>query len=172
MKSRLASTELIVAFAAIFVSTATLFVYIYQTRIMLSQQRASVWPYVEWTYAMRSDQGFSLTVANKGVGPAIVRSAKLTLAGEPIATARDLLGRYVALDSTALVTTTIDDRVIAPGERLTLFHIDVRDRDEYVDLHRKLDPLFQNLEFRICYCSIYGDCWTSTGLEVQAGGCR
>ena len=69
--------EMIIALSAVFVSVATLFVYIYQARIMEGQQHASVWPHIERQYVQTSTDGFILRVVNKGVGPAIIQSAKM-----------------------------------------------------------------------------------------------
>ncbi len=41
-------TGLMVGLFAIIISVATLFVYIYQTRLMQAQLHTSVWPHLEW----------------------------------------------------------------------------------------------------------------------------
>ena len=64
------STEMVVSLCVIFVSIATLMVYVYQARIMQSQLHASVWPYVEW--GTSNYQKFEIIVQNKGIGPALV----------------------------------------------------------------------------------------------------
>src|SRR5690606_17168272 len=74
-------TQVAVAFAAIFVSTATLFVYIYQARIMQTQQQVAVWPYVEWLPSW-GDHGLYLEVSNKGIGPALVKKVTIKLDGK------------------------------------------------------------------------------------------
>ncbi len=162
----LAKTEVIVALAAIIVSILTLFVYIYQAGIMQEQQHASVWPYVEWDMTISSEDGFYISVINKGVGPAIIRSTTLKLDGESIESPLIYLEKIVGrLDSVALFSAMIDKRVIAAGETLELFHV-------YTDIRHKLpSDIYRRTSYEICYCSIYGDCWTSQGFNVVKSRC-
>src|SRR5688572_27106200 len=86
-------SEMIVAIAAIAVSIMTLFVYIYQARIMMDQQHTSVWPYVEWESTninTETEQEYYIEVVNKGVGPALVKDTKLTLDGVRYDYVRDM----------------------------------------------------------------------------------
>jgi hypothetical protein len=57
--------KIIVAFAAILISVMTLFVYIYQARIMQEQQHASVWPYIEWDMTLSTSEGFTFQLSIK-----------------------------------------------------------------------------------------------------------
>lgn len=170
-KRRPFRSELIVALAAITISVATLFVYIYQARIMQEQQHVSVWPYLEWTFTMSSSEGFFISLENKGVGPAIIKSAKLTLDGEQTE-ARAFVEKIVGtIDSLSLFTESVEGRVLAPGDKVQPFHVGVRDLREYRALQKKFDGVYVKLAYVVCYCSIYGDCWTSKGLEVVEDAC-
>ncbi|WP_276369345.1 hypothetical protein [Chryseolinea sp. H1M3-3] len=162
----LAKTEFIVALAAIIVSILTLFVYIYQARIMQEQQHASVWPYIEWDMTISSKDGFYISVVNKGVGPAIIRSTTLKLDGVSVESPLTYLEKTIGkLDSVALFSAMIDKRVIAAGETLELFHV-------YSDIRHLLpSDLYRRTSYEICYCSIYGDCWTSQGFNVVKSRC-
>jgi hypothetical protein len=161
------STELIVALAAIFVGVATLFVYIYQARIMQHQQYASVWPYVEWVSYSSDTQGFFIHVENKGVGPAIIKSVKMTLDGKELSSNRELFKAMIGKDDFDFDQSTIEGRVIAAREIIKPFFI----ADTVIA--NQFNKAFEKKPFRleICYCSIYDECWTSYGIEVIESKC-
>src|SRR3954451_4974269 len=72
---------------ALGISALALAVGAYQTRLMQTQARASVWPYLVsgFNYADFGErQGFELHIQNNGVGPAIVQSTVVTLDGKPV----------------------------------------------------------------------------------------
>lgn len=163
------STEFVVALCAVAISLATLGVYIYQARIMQSQQHASVWPYLEWTLTFSTIDGIFLSVTNKGVGPAIVKDTRLTLDGEPVNSGRELMNKLThgKADSIWSFTMAVNKRVIAPGEEIRLFHM----KDS--SLHTMdFGDIYQRLKYEINYSSIYGDCWVSEGLTVREADCK
>lgn len=160
-------TGLIVGLSAIFISIATLFVYIYQARIMVKQQHASVWPRIEW---VRSNvNGTFVEVVNKGIGPAIIKNSTFKLDGKEYSTVdkmlNELLGQPQNFDA---ITSFISGRVMSPGESFKPFVV-----LDSVNAH-KLDSVLSNRQFEleICYCSIYDDCWTTTGVMVTEGACK
>lgn len=160
-------TGLLVGLCAIGISVATLFVYIYQARIMQSQQHASVWPYIEWSHS--NVDGFYLQVQNKGIGPAIIKDAKLFLDDKEVdldILFNSLIGKNH--EGMSYQTSYVLGRVMAPGESFKVFNIL---EGTYAT---KMDSAFtkRNIRFEICYCSIYEDCWTSKGLEVGESDCK
>jgi hypothetical protein len=169
-KSRFRS-EWVVAAAAMTVSILSLVVYIYQAKIMQEQQQTSVWPYLEWTVTTSTSDGFYISVINKGVGPAIVKKTRLTLDSmetTSVQFTRDLIGEKI--DSLWAFYSRVDERVLAPGEEIRLFHI----KD---GAHARLvlpvpEDLMRRATYEITFASIYGDCWTSYGLNVVEGGCN
>lgn len=158
------NTEFLVALSAILVSLITLFVYIFQARIMQEQKYASVWPYIEWDMTI-SSEGFQIAVTNKGIGPAIIKATEWKLDGEPITGSPDYVSRLLgSADSLSIFWGTIDNRVIAAGETIEVLHI-------YNDVRSKLSNVYKRTSLEIKYASIYGDCWTSKGLSVVEGNC-
>ncbi|MEO6690601.1 MAG: hypothetical protein ABIS07_04735, partial [Dokdonella sp.] len=72
---------------AVGVSVFALVLGAYQTRLMQSQARASVWPYLSigYTYSSNTDkEGFIWTVNNNGVGPAKVEYVTLKVDEKPV----------------------------------------------------------------------------------------
>lgn len=160
-------SEWFVAMAAVAVSLLTMFVYIYQARIMQQQQHVSVWPYIEWTMTIRTDEGLYLSVMNKGVGPAKIQKTRLLLGDSVVADYRQMLRTIThgKSDSLSILGSVVNNRVIGPGEEIKLFHIWGADLT-------KIDGMFESLKqikYTICYCSVYDECWTSQGLTVVEG---
>lgn len=165
-------SEMIVAVAAIVVSIMTLFVYIFQARIMMDQQHTSAWPYVEWTmtYISEENQEFYISVVNKGVGPALVKDTKLYLDGKLYdndyrSFMEDLVGKGKR-DSLWIMYSIVDNRVMAPGEEVKIFHVKSwkGTRIPLVEYGR--------LKYTLCYCNIYKDCWTTDGTISEEGQCK
>ena len=167
------NTEMIVAIAAIVVSIMTLFVYIYQARIMMDQQHTSVWPYVEWTMTRYNEeaQEFYISVINKGVGPALVKETHLYLGdtlytfGEYRKFMANLIGEGNR-DALWIMYSVVDNRVLAPGEEVKIFHV-----KNWKDVRIPAFD-FKRITYDICYCSIYDDCWTTDGTISKEGGCK
>lgn len=159
-------TEVAVAFAAIFVSTATLFVYIYQARIMQTQQQVAVWPYVEWLPSW-GDHGLYLEVSNKGIGPALVKKVTIRLDGKELQNLSEMFN--ILTDSTfqEYGYSTIQGRVIAAGEQMRVFEIG----DKAIADRIRAELMKRNFEYEICYCSVFNDCWTSMGMEITESTC-
>lgn len=164
-RNRLFSTEFIVALSAIVVSIMTMFVYVYQAKIMREQQHSSVWPYVEWDMEI-SNEEFEVTVINKGVGPAIIRSTSLKFDGQPVAPLEYLRKVVGNMDSMYSYHATIDQRVLAAGEKMTM----VRGAGNFQG--RISSNVYDRTSYEICFCNIYGECWTSTGFEVAESKCE
>lgn len=66
--SRLLRPDFSVALLAVIIGLSTMFVYIYQARIMSRQVQATTWPFLE-TIVSEGTDGFYINVKNKGVGP-------------------------------------------------------------------------------------------------------
>jgi hypothetical protein len=161
-------TGLLVGLCAIFISVATLGVYIYQARIMQSQQHTSVWPYVEW--GTSNVGGFYLEVFNKGIGPALIKKATFKIDGKEIEEVDQLFDSLLGKgrEQFPFQTSYSNGRVMAPSESFKPFYIK---EERYA---RKIDSAFhaRKTKLEICFCSIYKDCWTSKGLEVVESVCK
>ena len=139
-----------------------------QTRLMQSQARASVWPYVSIGYSI-SDEGeklgYTLEINNDGVGPARIESVTFSLDGKPIHNWKEV---FHALFGDAAVLATysqIYGKVVPPNTN----------RETTIDAVRiltleqaKIFYAAQNrFQMAICYCSVYDECWIAHRQEPQ-----
>jgi hypothetical protein len=148
---------------AVAVSLLALFVSFYQARIAERQAHASVWPYLSIGYDVNDEgeaRGFTWTVENNGLGPALFQSVIVSVDGKPkktwaevciavgiknehfSATNSSLSGRVLPPDMNRETTIAAFHAISAPEAEL--FH-DARDR----------------LAMDICYCSVYEECWVA-----------
>lgn len=143
-----------------------MFVYVYQARIMQEQQKASAWPYLE-VLPSYGPQGFSLGVTNKGTGPAIVKNVVLKLGEEEFESLDSLFKALTDSSFNEFGYSTVNRRVIAAGETIQSFFI----LDEHTGNAIAQALNTRDFKYEVCYCSIYGDCWTCKGLEVSESTC-
>ena len=160
----------LVALSAIFISTATLFVYIYQAGIMQKQLRTAVWPHIEWLKSVNvNSNGLYLEVQNKGIGPARVKKVNLYLDDKPVA---DLTEMFQVLTDSSFAEyfgySIVEGRVMGPGESIIAFEI--ADGEMGKRIWEALKA--RNFRYTICYCSVYDECWTSTGTVVTESECE
>ncbi len=126
-----------------------------QTDIMQSQQKASVWPYLEIHSGIYQNV-FFLDVQNKGVGPAVVRDVVFEYKGKTY-DKFDEIATLIVNDSTFnysnRLTNPIRKYVFSASEKVRVFEAsDVRHAS-------KLIYNTSDVKIKIRYASIYGDEW-------------
>ncbi|HLY03999.1 MAG TPA: hypothetical protein VKR56_16055 [Candidatus Cybelea sp.] len=180
MNDRAFRLDFFIAIAAVLISALTAGTLFYQTRVIGDEFAATIWPYlsVGTTY---DAGGETIEVTNDGVGPALVRSAQLSVDGRKVgawndyieALARDPELRNLFLRAQAAVqagpaghaTITLSSigpsSTLRPGESRTLLRISL---PFSVPLHAMLKHAIV-LDF--CYCSLNGSCWTLHTIPGQ-----
>jgi hypothetical protein len=145
---------------ALSVSVFALALGAWQTRLMQSQARASVWPYLSigYTYSSDTDENaFVWRVDNNGVGPARVQRVSLTLDGHPMRHWTDVLIALGFKGKLHLSTSSIAGEVIPPSlnRETAIESIHINDRD----VGAAFKNAVERFKMDICYCSVYDDCW-------------
>ena len=145
---------------ALAVSIFALAIGAWQTRLMQTQARASVWPHLSIGYTYNSnvdENGFLWHVDNNGVGPARIESVTLTLDGKPMKNWRDVLAALGFQREMRTSTTSLSGEVIPPSlnRETAIEAIRVNERDA-ASAFKAAVPRFR---MEICYCSVYDDCW-------------
>lgn len=157
-----------IALIALFISLGAFGVSLYEANILKSQQammqeqqRASVWPYLECSTKYTYDNNLvniQVDIVNKGVGPAKVEQSTWWLQKQKIddystftTQLKSLLPSHLEYD----LEYGSPDGILSPGDRQRVISIQGPRFVQDQSVFRKLD-----LQYQICYCSIYGDCWT------------
>ena len=155
------------AVIATFVGLCALRVSAYTAHVQRQQVRAAVWPILEFD---SSNARIHFTLANKGVGPAIIRHVVVKVDGQPVRNWKEALGRILGPGEHLGSESDMSGRVFAAGESMTVFT--PRDPENNPVNFDKSNPLWVKLNkdrlrvtVEICYCSTLGECWT-----LRAGG--
>src|SRR5438034_8092246 len=134
------------AVIATLVGLCALCVSAYTAHVQRQQVRAAVWPILEFDSSNAPDIHF--TLANKGVGPAIIRHVIVKVDGQPVKNWKEALA----------------------GESITVFT--PHDPENNPLNFDKSNPLWVKMNkdrlrvtVEICYCSTLDECWT-----LRAGG--
>jgi len=169
IRKRRLNTELIVAFTAILISVCALVVSFYEVRIMRTQQKASVWPFVTMGEQYNS-KGFALLAANKGIGPAKVESLKVWVKGKQVKELDDIFTELIGPDHGITYNDYgvhgINGSVLEAGYEKPLFNLN------WTEATREVQKKLFLINVEVIYSSILGDCWKlSLKEENQSCDC-
>ena len=150
------------AVIATFVGVCALFVSGYTAHVQRQQVRAAVWPILEFGSGNAPEIHF--TLANKGVGPAIIRNVVVKVDGEPVKNWYEVLDRLVGPGEHRGSENDMSNTVFAPGESRTIFTpFDPAGKpvafDKSNPLWAKLNTDRNRVTVEICYSSTLGECW-------------
>jgi hypothetical protein len=156
---RATSNDGFAAIIAALVGLLALCVSGYTAYIQRQQVRAQVWPYLETGL---SPSRHELTLVNKGVGPALIRSVQIFVDDKP---QHDWDAVYAALGlkyERRPPYSTISGVVVSAGERIeqVVFN-DVDDFNLYVRQASRVST-------RVCYCSTMDECWVRDSREAES----
>ena len=157
------------AVIATFVGLCALCVSGYTAYIQRQQVRAAVWPILQFDSSNAPDIHF--TLANKGVGPAIIRNVIVKVDGQPVKNWYEVLDKLVGPGQHPGSESDMSGRVFAAGETTTVFTpFDPATAkplafDKSNPLWVKINKDRDRVTVEICYSSTLGECWT-----VRAGG--
>ena len=139
------------AVIAALVGLLALLVSGYTAYLQRQQVRAQVWPYLE---PGMSSSNRKVSLFNKGVGPAIIRSVKIGVDGKP---QRNWNAVFAALGihyDHHIPYSTINGVVIPANDHIDqLLFPTAEDFDQFAHQIRRVDVSF-------CYCSTLEECWT------------
>lgn len=169
--------DFVIAIAALLISTVAAIAAVYQTRVIASEFSATVWPYVGFDVT-NSPSFTELDIRNDGLGPAILRSVKITWDDKPQPsiesvfetltrhdpqTVRAILGAQRAGAPMKLTTSTPTDGMVMPANsQHPVF------RMEGAVVVSRFRPKLARLGIALCYCSLTGSCWTQSS-QTRAG---
>lgn len=157
--------DFFIAIAALLVSAVSAIALIYQTRVIGAQYAATIWPYltVNENYNGRQQQ---IVLANDGMGPALIRSARLDLDGRPLQSWTAYMTRLMSdIEGAPRLGQSVGftaqgvgaGSTLRPGASLTLFSASFSRGIASTAIGAILK---HRLDLRFCYCSLNGSCWT------------
>ena len=138
--------------------------------------QASSWPFVEFSTHNVDERGspkVRLVLTNVGVGPARVETFELWWKGQPMASAEALLNACCVTPSAKPVqqtTAVISVGQTAPSILRAGAHVDFLGIAESRpgELWNKFNVERDHITVRVCYCSVFDECWTGSGVTTKA----
>jgi hypothetical protein len=174
--------DIVLGLSAMFVSLISLVVAVEHGRTMERMADANArmvdatsWPFIEFGDHNADEQGnsaFRLELTNDGIGPARIETFELWWDGKPISWG----GALVQACCTTTPTETDEvkasimsgaiaaPRILRAGEHVDFFT--VAGGPANTDLLSKLDGERSKITTRICYCSVFDQCW----IQVSGRG--
>jgi len=156
------------AIIATLVGLCALCVSAYTAYMQRQQVRATVWPILEFDTSNQPD--IHLTLANKGVGPAIIRHVVVKVDGQPVINWRAALEKLLGPGEHRFSESDMNSHVLSAGESMTI--LTPRDSENNPLNFDRSNPLWVKMNeararvaVEMCYCSTLGECWT-----LRAGG--
>ncbi|UCC73159.1 MAG: hypothetical protein JSV86_00920 [Gemmatimonadota bacterium] len=162
LERRFPNASMITAIAAGIISISALGVSLYEAYLMRLESRAAVLPILE-SWSSYGSEGFGINVANKGIGPALIRSVQLFRDGTAAGSWADVYGDMLEGGMPRFSMAMITGNVMMPGEIVAA--IQVEPGEAATHLWRNSE----RVSMKICYCSVYEDCWTQSLDNVRAG---
>jgi hypothetical protein len=137
----------------------------YTAYMQRQQVRATVWPILQFD---SSNGPIRFTLANKGVGPAIIKHVIVKLDDQPVKDWAAVLEKIIGPGKHPGEESDMGGHVLSAGESMNVFtpHNDAKqplDFDKANPLWVKLDTGRLKVTVDICYCSTLGECWTLRG---------
>lgn len=172
---RILVLDRILALVGIVLAVCALIITFYQVHLMHAQAKIAVWPHIEQTTTyydrnpyppFKGEPLFKYVVSNTGLGPAYIRYIDVeydgkTLHGgswDPVMSLLAMPSKWQTLSASksldVLQGPMPPGTVLLQGKALSLFEII---KNGAAEAMKRSD----RLAITICYCSLYGDCWTS-----------
>lgn len=160
--------HLIVGLPTLLISLVVAYGTYVQAQATQRMQQAAAWPFIAYNTSNYDDAGrhsVILSLANNGVGPAVLGPVEVRYAGRPMRNPSELLAACCGYREGAmqLGTAPLANAVIRPGERLSFFtFVDVPANAAMI---APLERERWKFDVRACYCSIFDDCWITRGVQ-------
>jgi hypothetical protein len=164
------------ALSAMFVSVVTLAVAIEHGRTMermadanMRMVEANSWPFVDFSTHNLGDKGtpeVRLVLTNEGIGPARIETFELWWRDKPIASPSQLLSNCCSpgdgrKGDSVFGIGLASLRILRAGEHVDILSIGYSDKGH--ELFNKLDTERDHIRTRVCYCSVFDECWIKDG---------
>jgi hypothetical protein len=159
--------DIIVSLCAMLVSLATFGIYLYQTKIIQEQAKASVYPHLEIVREYNNaDNPFILYVKNVGIGPAFLKKMEINYEEKTYSSSDvnnntgclpfKFLMKILPFEQIPPVANGPNLPIVIPaGEKVMFMRLN-KDDQKSIDL---LVNIFDKSKIKVCYTSVYKDYW-------------
>lgn len=176
LAQRTAILQTVLAVSGFFVAIIALYAALNESDAVRKQQQAAVWPALVVTYSegqSADDISFSVELANKGIGPARIKNAVVTLDEQPMRDWFDVLAA-LGVEAHAIENTSVGNGILSPDEKIRLFRLAAEHADRAAPQRVKTAFVTGKLRLQFCYCSVFDECWriaSDAGEAAPAASC-
>jgi hypothetical protein len=166
--------ESVLSVFAVLIAGISLWIAIDTERTNRQMVAEAAWPFLQIYNSAHGREGqplLSLNVANAGVGPAKIESLEVFWQGKPYGGALDLLKACCGFESggglgpRGLSTSQVTGTVLRAGDWIALIS-NVRTPDNSA-LYDAFNSARNRFTYRVCYCSVFNECWVSDGHDLN-----
>ncbi len=170
---RISVAQTALAVVGFLVGLIALYAALNEADAVRKQQQASVWPYLDLAVSNNNviDNEFTtIAVANKGIGPARIRSVEVQFDDAPVSDWWALLGAVGGGDGASILISNADinGKVLSAGDEVEMMRLDKTalpvkggEARDYSEVLASLRGAISEgrIRMNICYCSVFDDCW-------------
>ncbi len=181
---RISVLQTVLAVVGIFTGAVALYAALIESDAVRRQLDASVWPRLEfgtdnWSKEAVARSGewdaeesplFRFTILNSGIGPARIRSVRVTIDGEPQEAWETGLRKLTGRDLDGFGSSTISGRVLQAGGVINAVSFWGDDASLVRDSLPRSDGDGNRIRIEVCYCAVYDSCWLTDGEDEAIGG--
>lgn len=167
----LMASHFLIGAPALLISLGVAYATFVQAEATKKMQQADAWPFVSYGTSNVNEKGdrvISLSLANNGVGPALLGPIEIRYHGQPVTDPRDLLRKCCGLESNSgfSLSTSPATGIVVPARESTYF-MRVTETATSKALWSRFEKERWKLQVRSCYCSIFDECWTIEGSQAK-----
>ncbi|MCB2112012.1 MAG: hypothetical protein KDD85_00525 [Parvularculaceae bacterium] len=167
---RVSVIQTVIAVTGFFIGVIALYAALNEADAVRKQLQASVWPHLRVTdinHGVPGEEKFDIIVSNRGIGPAVVKSVAVTVDGEEKVDWFEVVQTVAGKERFGLSNINIGGAVIAPTEDIVMVSLDSKFATS--EITRAFRDLTRSgrANLRICYCSVFDDCWTHDALSGE-----
>lgn len=160
--------DIIISICAMLVSMGTFATFLYQTKIIQEDSKASVYPHLEIVRKYNNEkEPFIIYVKNVGIGPAFLKKMEIRYKGKTYSSDDvnlsgsclpfSFLRQILPPDKLPYVGNGPILPIVIPAGESEMF-IRLNDKDE--KSIPMMVEIFDNTKIKVCYSSVYKDYWT------------
>ncbi|HSX56095.1 MAG TPA: hypothetical protein VLG14_12405 [Sphingomonas sp.] len=167
----LMASHFLIGAPALLISLGVAYATFVQAEATKKMQQADAWPFISYGTSNVNDKGervISLSLANNGVGPALLGPIEIRYQGKPVQDPRDLLAKCCGLKpSDKFSLSTSPATGIALPTRESSYFMRLAETPESKAVWGRFETERWKLKVRSCYCSIFDECWTIEGSQAK-----
>ena len=153
------STDHILSISALITAAVAVWIAVVEQQSNREYQRLSVEPYLELSNT--NIDGYKRLLTNTGLGPARIETVDVIIDGKEVANWREAINILIDKPKVKFTTSGLwHGRQIQAGDKATLVHL--KDLKPANELHQNISKM----KMKICYCSMYKDCWIKVNSSI------